>query len=245
MDTYSVLQGNLGQALEPAVLEAAVDATRTITRMDCPRLQREISGIMVSGLDHEDALAFQAALAGRHYPTVVVADAELPVLHASHQVQRFDRREDSLVLTDSIGREFVQPLTALVFLAAGMHGRMERRSLIESHDSTWDGVPFSPRKVQEQSEMVFRCDLFFSEEPHRLHLGLGKDTAIFHQGQPIRLRNSQAVGDFMTALAALLPEERINSQLRQPATTLFYPNLHVYENEIRWHFQHFMAAGME
>ena len=92
METYSLLQLSLDQTIERAALEVATDAVRGITRMDCPRILRERSGILVSGLERDDALAFQAALNGHHFPTTIVSDEHLPLLHESFQIQRIEHR---------------------------------------------------------------------------------------------------------------------------------------------------------
>lgn len=247
METYSLLLKTLDQSIDRAALEDASDAVRSIARADCPRMLREKSGILVSGLEREEALAFQAALNGHQFPTTIVNDEHLPLLHESFQIQRIDSREQALVLTDSMGRERVKPLDELVFLAAGFIGRIEFKS--ETHLWTNGGgsrsaPPFySERELHEETDIEFRLDFFFTAPPHRLHALLGRESAIFHQGRPIRLKDRAAVDGLLAAMARVLPPERLNSVLRQPATAAAYPNLHCYEKEIRWHFHRLAAEG--
>lgn len=244
METYSLLLKSLDQTITRESLEEASDAAHSVARADCPRLLRENSGILVSRLPQDEARAFQAALAGRGYETEVVADAALPMLHESFQVQRVETREEVLVLTDSMGRERVRPLTDLVFIAAGFLNRIEfktelhQRLDFRGHEGRGAGMPklVTEREFKEETEQIFRMDFFFWAEPNRFHLHLTKETSIFHQGTPIRMKLRGAIDRMMSDLAKLLPPERLNRPMRDPSLPRVYPSPASYENEIRWHF---------
>jgi hypothetical protein len=247
METYSLLQVSLDQTIERAALEDATDAVRSIARMDCPRILRERSGILLSGLERDDALAFQAALKRHHFPTTVVNDNQLPLLHESFQIQRIEHRGEVLVFTDSMGRMRTKLLSDLVFLAAGFIGRIEFKN--ETHlklnpRTDGEGPMFiTERESHEETVTEFRMDFFFTEAPHRLNVLLGAETAIFHQGHPVRMKNQAAMDELLAAMGGLLPPERLNSVLRAPANAGIYPNTHCYEKEIRWHFHRLMGEG--
>lgn len=240
MGTYSLLQVSLDQVIDRESLEDASDAASSIARADCAKLQRELFGIVVSGLAYDEALAFQTVLTDRDFPTEVVADHELPVLYESCQIQRIDYGDEELVLTDSMGRVRTRPLADLVFVAAGylkhLRIKSEWRQSLEFEGGRSGFQLVNKRESHEELELEFRLDFFFWSEPNRLHAALANNTAIFHRGQPLRLRNGRALDDLMAAMGALLPQERLSSGLRAPATGRFYPNLHSYEEEIRWHF---------
>ena len=247
METYSLLQVSLDQTIERSALEDATDAVRGITRMDCPRILRERSGILVSGLEQEDAQAFQAALNRHHFPTTVVDDNQLPLLHESFQIQRIEHRGEVLLLTDSMGRVRTKYLSDLVFIAAGFLGRIEFKTETQlkiNPRSDGDGPMFiTERETHEETTTEFRLDFFFTAAPHRLNALLCPETAIFHQGQPVRLKNQAAMDELLAAMGRLLPPERLNSVLRDPASAGIYPNSHCYEKEIRWHFHRLLAEG--
>ena len=244
METFSLLLKSLDQTITRESLEEASDSAASVARADCPRLLRENSGILVSYLPSEEAHAFQAALACRGYETEVVADAALPVLHETYQIQRVETRDEVLVLTDSMGRERIRPFTDLVFLAAGFLNRIEFKSewrqTIETPKRSHYGPPMQKlvSKIEhvEETEQVFRMDFFFWAEPNRFHLLLTNETSIFHQGTPIRMKLRAAIERMMSDLAKLLPPERLNRPMREPAVPRVYPSLTSYENEIRWHF---------
>lgn len=240
METFSLLQESLDQSIDRQMLEDASDAAPSVARADCARMQRELFGIVVSRLERDEALAFQAALKHRNFPTTVVADNELPLLHESLQIQRIEHRGEVLVLTDSMGRERTRPLTDLVFLAGGFLNRIEFKT--EWHQrmefTGYRGMPqfVTASESNEENELQFRLDFFFWSAPNRLHAALRKETAIFHQGKPLRLKDRPALEEMMASLAKLLPPERLNLGMRDPRSGRIYPNLPGYEKEIRWHF---------
>ena len=242
METFSLLQTSLSQTIDRHSLEEASDAARSVVRADCPRIHREMFGIVVSRLQRDEALAFQAALKSRGFPTDLVADHELPVLHESYQIQRIEHRGEMLVLTDSLGRERIRPITDLVFLSGGYVQRIEFKTEWHQHldfgGGRHQGMPqvVSEREFREENEIQFRIDFFFWSTPNRLHAALGKETVLFHQGNPYRLKERAGLAAVMTSLASLMPPERLNATLRNPAEERIYPNLTSYEKEIRWHF---------
>lgn len=242
MDTFSLLQVSLDQTIDRGALEDASDAVRSIARADCAKIQHELFGIVVAGLERNEALAFQAALQQRDFPTEVVADRELPLLHESLQIQRIDHRDEVLILTDSMGHVRTRPLTDLVFLAAGFLKRPVFKSdwnlKVTPSWSIRGGMPeveIEPHSAEE-TELEFRLDYFFWCAPNRLDAVLAMDTAIFHQGKPLRLHDDDALNTLLAAMANLLPRERLSSGLLAPEKGRFYPNFRCYEEEIRWHF---------
>lgn len=244
METFSLLQTSLDQTIDRPSLEEASDASPSVARADCARLQRELFGILVSQLGRDEALAFQAELKRRNFPTELVADKDLPVLHESFQIQRIEVRGEMLVLTDSMGRERIRPLSDLVFLAGGFLNRIEfktewhQRLDFSASEGRGGGMPrlTTEREFKEENELQFRLDFFFWAAPNRLHAALHKETAIFHQGKPLRLKDRAGLEELMSALARQLPPERMNAGLRDPKAGLVYPNFQAYEKEIRWHF---------
>jgi hypothetical protein len=245
METYCLLQERLDGEIDFAALEAAAAATRAISRLDCLGLHRDMHGVVVAGLDQADALAFQGVLAARGHATRLCADDDFPLLHESFQVQRLDRHADTLLLTSSMGRVIERGLEDLVFLAAGFYQKIDVvRNFDRRIEYDADGNPsvVENGKYGEKRETDFRLDLFFSRDPHRLNLGLTKDSAVFFHGRALRQKDRPGLTAMMEEVAGWLPEERINTQLRDPQRVMAYRGLHLYENEIRWHFQRFMTG---
>lgn len=242
MSTYSLLQISLDQSIDRGSLEDASVVVRSVARGDCARLHRELFGILISGLEREDAGTFQAELKRRNFPTEMIADEDLPQLHEPFTTQRFEVKGEVLLFTDFMGRIQTRPLTDLVFLAGGFLTQVEIKTdwevNVSGQSSTRDGAPSIEieKRRWEENEPEFRLDFFFWAAPNRLRLALTGSTAIFYQGQPLRLRHPDGLLRMMADLLALLPEKRVNAGLRRSDSDPCYPSVHCYEKEIRWHF---------
>ena len=172
------------------------------------------------------------------------------MLHESFQIQRIEIRGEMVVLTDSMGRERIRPVSDLVFLAGGFLNRIEFKTEWHQHLEFGGGrhaasMPklVTEREFKEETELQFRLDFFFWSEPNRVHLALHKESAIFYQGKPMRLKDRSALEEMMAAMGNLLPPERVGSSLRDPKAGRVYPSLQRYEEEIRWHFHRLKARA--
>lgn len=244
---YSLLQNSLTQTLDRATLEEASTVVRSVARADCAKLQRELFGILVSGLPLDEATAFQAELKHLGFPTTLVADDDLPILHSPFTVQRIERIGEILNFTDALGRIQTRPLTELVFLGGGflktLEMEVQRTTRLEMNSSSQGSypVPVTHRETHLRSAPRFILDFFFSQDPHRLQVILKPDNVMFYQGAPLRLKHPQEIVTAMAELRKLLPPDRLSSALFRNDPTPAYPNLPSYEEEIRWKFHQLMG----
>lgn len=240
MSGYSLLQVSLDQTISREALEEASDAVPSIARADCEFMQRDLFGIVVSGLPLEEANAFQLALKQRGFPTEVVADQEIPVLHEPFTIQRVGLKKDVVAFTDTMGRLQTRPLEDLVFVAGGFLTQTKSKSvLVMESDSARGPQARQPRlEQQHRFEEVpeFRLDFFFWSAPNRLRASVSAESVMFFHERPLRLRDSVLLSGAMMDLQELLPPERLGSGLKRTDTNNFYPSLRSYEEEIRWHF---------
>ena len=244
MSTFSLLQISLDQNIGRESLEEASDSITSVARADCAAMQRNLFGILVSGLPLEEATAFQAALLSHDFPTEVVADGDIPVLHEAFTVQRIAFTKDALSFIDTIGRVTVRPMEDLVFAAGGFLTRSVTkstsvvRSRLGGRQSTTNaGVYDAPERIYRQEDLPeFRLDLFFSIPPHRLRASVSAESMMFFRDRPVRLRDTALLLGAMMDVNELLPADRVGSGLKRTDTKNFYPSLHSYEEEIRWHF---------
>lgn len=239
MNTFSLLQLSLDQTIERRDFEDASMAVASMSRADCAMLYRDLYGIVVSNLFEDEALAFQAELAQRSFPTMVVADSELPQLNESFLVQHIVLREGNLILTDSMGHQRIRPVTDLVFLASGFVSRLHFKN--EWHQNLDSGIDshgtsriVTEHERHEESEIEFRLDFFFNTTPERQHAALSAESIMTFQGFPLLLRDKAALIELASAMAALLPPERVNTFLLDSNDHAHYPTLHGYNEEIRW-----------
>jgi hypothetical protein len=195
--------------------------------------------------DLEDA--FQAQLLEKNFPTALVPDSELPLLPDSFHIQRIELNEESLVFTDSLGHSRVRPLAELKFLAAGVVSRLRFKSEWNQHldcgiESTGTARLVTEHELYEESEMEFRLDFFFNTSPERQHAAACTESTIHYQDTILRLRDMEGLRGLATAMAALLPAERLSSFFRNPESHPSYRTLRNYQNEIRWYLRGLEAA---
>lgn len=236
MSTYSLLQVSLDQTIDRESLEEASVVVPSVARADCAHLQRDLFGIVVSNLPLEEAKAFQAELKRRGFPTDVVADDELPVLHEPFTIQRIETGEKALVFTDSMGREQTRTLDDLVFVAGGFLTQSKMKSVLVMERGPQVRHPQLEQRHCFNDVPEFRLDFFFCSAPNRLRASVSAESMMFFQGRPLRLRDTALLLGAMMDLQELLPPERVGAGLRRSDTKTFYPSLRSYEEEIRWHF---------
>ncbi len=240
MKTFSLLQESLTQSISRLDLEAAIKDVGSLARADCAKLQREMYGIVVSALTYQEALAFQIALQKHQFPTAIVADLDVPLLHDSFQIQGLKRKEDDLIFTNSMGKMMTRPLEDLVFIAAGFFDKLQIESKVTHKIDRFAGrqIPrvLTERLSLERNELQFRIDFFFSSGPHRLHASLREDNVLFFHDISVRWKDIKVELGVLAMMRHWLPIERLSMTLQDPSSGRIYPNLLSYEEEIRWHF---------
>ncbi|MBK1883105.1 hypothetical protein JIN85_11805 [Luteolibacter pohnpeiensis] len=249
MPTYSLLQESLEQSISLDSLQDATQVVRSITRADCHHIHRDLYGIVVSGLPHPEALAFQAELARRDYPTRIVDDRDVPVLHEAFGMQRLDLIGDKLYFTSSAGRRETRELKELVFIAAGF---FSEERWVAGKEMVWEPVKVTRYGVDvnlnyEREEVLekyptFLMDFFFWSMPHRLQLRVSDASVAFFNDEALKLKNMPSFVAMMGKVAQLLPAERMNSGMLRRMDPFAYPAKRSYEEEIRWHFSGFRDA---
>jgi hypothetical protein len=240
MNTFSLLQLSLDQKIDRRDFEDASLAVTSVSRPDCAMLHRQLYGIVISNLPEDEALAFQAELSKRDFPTLMVPDEELPLLPDSFHIQRIELKEDDLIFTDSLGHSRIRPLADLEFLAAGMVSRLRFKSEWNQHldsgiEMTGAAKLVTEHELYEESEMEFRLDFFFSTSPERQHASASAESTIHHGDTILRLRDMQGLCELAVEMAALLPAERLSSFFQDPESHPSYRTLRNYQNEIRWY----------
>ncbi len=246
MATYSLLQVSLAQTIDRQSLEDASVVIPSVAKADCAKLQRELFGILVSGLEADEARLFQIELHHRNFPTELVADHDLPRLHEPFTFQRLEVSGDVLNFTDSMGHTRMRKMSDLVFLAGGFLVELEMRvekslKLKTSGKGSYPGYVLH-RKTEMKTVPKFILDFFFSNEPHRLQAKIIPENVVFHQGIPLRLKYPEQIVAAMAQLRLLLPRDRLNSGLLRNDAAAAYPNFESYEEEIRWKFYRLMNA---
>ena len=247
--SYSLLLRDLEHPPSRQQLEHISTSVPGIARADCAGFLEHWLGIVVSSIELSDAQAFQLALRGAGYETDIVPDRDIPALHSDFRCQRLAFGENTIVLTDAMGRVWNKPQNELVFAAAGIIQRQKLvtkfRTEIETrfYGEAAYSVPVEKRYKQEQEKTFFRIDLFFSQEPYRIAMEIDADSVLFYADRPMRLRDTLNLKILMTDLSMLLPPERMNTGLRQRTLDFVYSSMNAFEEEIRWSFYRLGARG--
>jgi hypothetical protein len=242
---YALLQLSLEQTISRQELEDASIVAPSVARADCALLQRELLGIVVANLEHEEALALQDALRQRNFPTEVIDQSILPVLPTPQMGHALRLTEVGIVLIDLYDREHVYPREQFVFAAAGHLLHLKNRPY---RNMEWVITPGPRGSVNRRVEMVtehrledvpeFRLEFFFDAEVPRLQWLLTSDSVLNVNGDKLRLRNLDQIHTFLQTLANLLPSDRVNLGIKKTnaGENFIYPSVRAFEEEIVWTF---------
>ncbi len=247
--SYSLLLRDLEHPPTRPQLEVISESVPGVAKADCAGFLEHWLGIVASNLELSDAQAFQLALRGAGYETDIVLDRDIPALHPDFRCQRIAFVENSILLTDAMGRHFQRSIGDLVFASAGM---LERQKLVTQFRTETElriygegayTVPVEKRYKQEIDKTFFRIDLFFNQSPNRISLEIDANSVMFYADRSVRIKNALDLKILMTDLSMLLPPERMNTGLRERTLDLVYSSMNAYEEEIRWSFYRLGARG--
>jgi len=249
MTTHSLLLHSLEPKPTRQELEEISVKVRSIARADCAFIAEDWYGIVASGLPLAEAETFQVALQGLGIGTDLIADIDIPTLHHDFRCQRIDLIGDEIILSTAMARRYPRKRSDLVFVSAGFVDREKAESISETQSvvrfSRYGAynarVEKSVLKIEEKR--FFRIDFFFSAEPNRISLEIGKDTVMFYGDRPLRMKIQLDLTVLMVDLQSLLPPERMNRTLRELSLSHVYPSMHAYEEELRWAFYRLGAKG--
>lgn len=243
---FALLQKSLDQIIRREALEAAVMATKTLAKPDCPRLHNDLFGIVVNRLTEADAFAMQAALRARGIETDVVPEAQLPPLPTGKRAQAFHVTPTELRVQEIVAtRDLVLPREVFAFAAGGFvtHARpMVRRDL------EWVSKPVARGQTRQVVEVVtemtiadvpeFRVEFYFSQPPYRFQWVLDADSVLRANGEIYRLRDKTRLQRLLGLVASLVPVDRTNRGILRAIAgeTFVYPSVRAFEEETIWSF---------
>lgn len=243
--SYALVQKSLEQTIDRRDLEEASVHVPSVARGDCARLHRNLFGIVVTGLSRDEAIAFQVALEYFHFPTEIVADAEIPRL-PDPVVRRGIRFETAeLIALDGLGRESPYPWREMQFATGGFvetskvkHDRMLIRNPYYNSGARIPGPMFVVGKREtEAPTLQFRLELYFPREPYRLQFRADKNALFRCDDALLRFRELKSFAIILRRIAQLLPQERLGLGIRaaQKGRDFLYPNPSCLEEEVIWH----------
>jgi hypothetical protein len=135
-----------------------------------------------------------------------------------------------------MSRSTARALDDLVFLAGGFLKNAKAVSKVVENARPLRGERRSELVHQMTEVAEFRLEFFFASEPHRMTLVLGPERAIFFNERALQVQKKAVLAEVAAEVRKLLPPERVNRGLLDPAQS--YPSSRAYVEEIRWHFHH-------
>jgi len=135
---YVLLQKEL---LPPSVeqLKRAFSVWPALTEIDAQSAARDAFGILLKGLEPEQASLLQEALFKESVETKVVKESDLPAVPAAKVIKQIEFMPTHLSMYDPMKRHIELPWNDLVLLAAGKVRMPEARRIKTSH-----GLPQVP-----------------------------------------------------------------------------------------------------
>ena len=115
---YAIVQRDL-ETPEPDVLAKAFLSLPILTSIDAQTASRDAFGILMRGLDVEDASRLQDALLKQNIGVEVADEAELPMIPPSKVVRQLELLPSSLRLYDPMSRMFSLAWSDVLLVCAG------------------------------------------------------------------------------------------------------------------------------
>src|ERR1041385_762383 len=115
---YAIMQREL---VPPALeqLKRAFSIWPALTDLDAQTAAKDAYGILLRGLEVEQASALQDALLKEKIETAVVEESELPIIPPAKHAKQMEFFSSHLLLHDPLGRNFNVPWNEIMFIAAG------------------------------------------------------------------------------------------------------------------------------
>ncbi|HXG49232.1 MAG TPA: hypothetical protein VNO52_16530 [Methylomirabilota bacterium] len=129
---YALLQQEL---LPPEVeqLKRAFSVWPALTEIDAHTVARDAFGILLKGLELEQANLLQASLRKEAIETVVIKESDLPAIPAARVIKQVEFLPTHLTMFDPIRRKIELPWTDILLIGAGNVRLQEMRRIKTSH----------------------------------------------------------------------------------------------------------------
>jgi len=159
-------------------LTAALPAGGRFVPADASGILNDSFGILMDKLTFEQAQATKLALADVDYAVEVVDHDELFDLPASKGTNRLVPTNETLIVSDVLGRESFVPWDSVLVIAAGYVGKVRMKQTVERIGYDSHGFPMDFVRTQELKGFDPTLELLLEVEPMRLRI----DGQRFHYG---------------------------------------------------------------
>jgi hypothetical protein len=235
--TYAIVQ----QELVVPDVERLVRAFCTLpglTAIDAQNAAHDAYGILIRGLNDEQAGALEAALTHEGIAVEVVPETELPALAPARILRQVEVRADHLVTIDPLQRVAEIPWNEVLLICAGqVRVRETRRVLSAAEEPVFQPEGGSTSRLRDEEHTRLLIDLVLSDRATRL--SVAEDDFNFGHLGP-RLSDDPAVNHLF--LVQDLEEHAPHASLNQgafracqkPPELFTYPSRQAYQEELTW-----------
>ena len=248
---YAILQRSLAAPL----VEGLARAFRVVPQLrpvDAGAMARDAFGILVQGLDRDDAERLLEALRAEGIEAEAVDQERLPVLPAPRPLRRAECHPLAFVAYDPLGRPTEFDWSHVLLVAAGLVRRTEFRHVVRERVARYDyeGGPITVSEHSEREEEKLRpiLEVFLDTAPGRYRIE-GERFNYSYLGDRLhddRMANFATIVQDCVLYTTRAVLNRGAATL-QPGdrTLLAYPSRHAFEEEIVWLLWRQFASRVE
>jgi hypothetical protein len=243
---YAIMQSEL-VPLQIEQLRQAFYALPTLTELDAQAALKGAFGILLRGLDVEEADTLQDALHKAGVETEVVEESELPVTPPAKLVKQIEFLPTHLEMYDPLGRNFILPSQEILLIAAGNvrlpELRKARAGAEALHPHPHAGTD-SKAKEAEQYHLLLELVLAGGVARYSIR---GDDFVFNHLGARMTNNLTHNFALLVQDLADLAPHAGLNRgafQFSEKVDPLFtYPSKAAFFEELTWMLWRILVKG--
>jgi hypothetical protein len=239
---YALMQKEL---ITPQVhqLTQAFRVLPALTELDAHTVVKDSYGILLRGLELEDASALQDALFKQGIETEAVEEADLPVTPPAKLVKQVEFLPAHLCMYDPMGRTFTLAWQDVLMIAAGnvlLQEFRKAKTALEEPQFHGSGISYdtvSNARVKEEASYHLMLEIVLAGGISRYSI-LGDDFVFNHLGPRLTESVAKNFALLIQELAQYAPHAGLNRgafSICEKAEKLFaYPSKAAFFEEMTW-----------
>jgi hypothetical protein len=240
--TYAIVQREL-VVPELDRLKRAFGVSPLLTSLDAQTAANDAYGILLRGVEAEQAKALRDALHAERIETEVVEEAKLPAIPPAKIARQAEFQPGHLILYDSMRRPSEIPWTDIMFIAAGyVRIREARKQRVAPEEPSLHGASpavdlASSIESREEEHRHLLVDIFLKAGATRYSITAG-DFSFEHLGRRMSADLAVNYVFLIQDLAAAAPHAGLNRgafrACQRPPELFPYPSRAAFNEEITW-----------
>ncbi len=242
---YAIMQSEL-VPVQLEQLRQAFLSLPTLTGLDAQTALHDAFGILLRGLDVEEADTLQEALHKAGVATEVVEESELPVTPPAKLVKQIEFLPTHLVMYDPLGRSFTLPAQEILLIAAGNVRLPELRKGRPGAESHPHPPAVTDAKAREAEQYHLLLEVVLVGGVARYSI-TGDDFVFNHLGARMTTNRTHNFALLVQDLADLAPHAGLNRGAFQFCENvdllMSYPSKMAFFEELTWMLWRILVKG--